>query len=340
MTASRRPLIGITMGDPAGIGPEIIVKALADGAVYEVARPIVIGDAGTVTRTVELLEARLKVRRVKSPDGEVGSRGVMDVIDLQNVDWRRLRMGEIQPAAGKAAFECVQRGVELTLAGMLDGIATAPVNKEALRLADVPFLDHTAMFAGLTECAELLTMFTVQRLKIFFVTRHVSLRQACGEITAESVFGTIVKADAALRRFGWLEAELAVAALNPHGGEHGLFGDEEQTKLTPAVAKAQELGINVFGPFPADSVFHRCLRGDFDAVISLYHDQGHIAAKSFDFDRTVSITTGLPFVRTSVDHGTAFDIAGKGIASSLSMEEALRVAAEYTLRARSVLDVR
>ena len=321
------------MGDPAGIGPEVVVKALDDGAVFDVARPIVIGDGAVIARTAELLEARLKIRRVQWPNGE-GGRGVLEVIDLPNVNLPRLRVGQVQGEAGQAAFQYVQRSTEMALAGTIDAVATAPVNKEALRLGRVPYLDHTAMLAGLTGCRDLLTMFAVQRMKIFFATRHVSLRQACGEITADAVFATLVKADAALRRFGWLEARIAVAALNPHGGEHGLFGDEEMTALRPAVARAQEGGINAYGPIPADTVFHLCQRGDFDAVLSLYHDQGHIAAKTFDFERTVSVTTGLPFVRTSVDHGTAFDIAGKGVASAVSMAEAIRVAAEYTLRER------
>lgn len=329
-------MIGITVGDPAGIGPEVVVKALDDGAVFEVARPVVIGDGGVIAQTVELLEARLKIRRVHWPNEGQWGRGVLEVIDLQNVDLRRLRVGEVQREAGRAAFEYVQRATELALAGAIDGVATAPVNKEALRHSGVPYLDHTAMLAGLTGCRDLLTMFAVHRLKIFFATRHVSLRQACTDITAETVFATLVKADAALRRFGWLEARLAVAALNPHGGEHGLFGEEEMTQLQPAIARAQEAGINAYGPIPADTVFHLCQRGDYDAVISLYHDQGHIAAKTFDFERTVSITTGLPFVRTSVDHGTAFDIAGQGVASAVSMAEAIRVAAEYTLRERGL----
>lgn len=333
---NKLPCVGITMGDPAGIGPEVVVKALDDGGVFEVARPLVIGDAGVILRTAEMLEARLKVRPVKWPGEIENGRGILQVLDLENVNARTLRIGEVQAQTGRAAFQYVQRAVELALAGAIDAIATAPLNKEALRQGGVSCVDHTEMLSELTNCRDLLTMFAVRQMKIFFVTRHVSLRGACGDLTVDGVFATLSRADAALRRFGWLDSRLAVAALNPHGGEGGLFGDEEETVLKPAIARARQKGINVSGPIPADAVFSQCLRGDHDAVVSLYHDQGHIAAKTFDFERTVSVTTGLPFVRTSVDHGTAFDIAGKGEASSVSMQEAIRVAAEYTLRMRGI----
>jgi 4-phospho-D-threonate 3-dehydrogenase / 4-phospho-D-erythronate 3-dehydrogenase len=211
----------------------------------------------------------------------------------------------------------------------VDAVATAPINKEALHEGGVPYLDHTAMFADLTHSSAPMTMFTVGTLRIFFATRHVSLATAVAQISKELVLENLLNADAALRSFGLYDAVIAVAALNPHNGEAGMFGDTEERELRPAVAEARKRGVNATGPFPADSVFHAAKQGSADAVMSLFHDQGHIAAKSIDFERTIAITTGLPFVRSSVDHGTAFDIAGSGTASWVSMAEAVRVGAEY-----------
>jgi 4-phospho-D-threonate 3-dehydrogenase / 4-phospho-D-erythronate 3-dehydrogenase len=203
------------------------------------------------------------------------------------------------------------------------------VNKEALHEGGVPYLDHTAMFADLTHSPNPMTMFTVGALRIFFATRHVSLHTAIDQISKELVLENLINADQALRSYGIDRGHIAVAALNPHNGESGMFGETEQRELRPAVAMARERGVNASGPHAADSVFHMAQQGGADAVLSLFHDQGHIAAKSIDFERTVALTTGLPFVRSSVDHGTAFDIAGTGTASWVSMAEAVRVGAQY-----------
>jgi len=218
------------------------------------------------------------------------------------------------------------------MSGEADAVATAPINKEALHAAGVPYLDHTEALAALANAPNPLTMFVVRNLRIFFLTRHVSLARACSDITRSDVSNGLVQVEAALDRFGISQARIAVAALNPHGGEGGMFGDEEITQIRPGVRDAREQGVDAFGPVPADAVFHLALDGQYDAVLSLYHDQGHIAAKTLDFERTVSITAGLPFVRSSVDHGTAFDIAGTGLASSVSMEEAIKSASEYAIR--------
>jgi 4-hydroxythreonine-4-phosphate dehydrogenase len=214
--------------------------------------------------------------------------------------------------------------------GRIKAVATAPVNKEALKLAGVPYIGHTEMLQGLTGVEDPLTMFQVDSLRIFFLSRHVSLRKACDFVSSDKVFETVVRSHKALVRLGVEDPVIAVAALNPHGGEHGMFGEEEMEHIEPGVNRARRAGYKVEGPVPADSVFYFALQGKYDGVISLYHDQGHIAAKMHDFEKTVSITNGLPFLRTSVDHGTAYDIAGMGIASGTSMYEAIKLAADYS----------
>ena len=232
------------------------------------------------------------------------------------------------------SFESIRVAIDLALAGEVDAVATAPVNKEAFRAAGVSQIGHTEIFGERTATPDPLTLFEVKGLRIFFLTRHLSLAEAIRRITAERTLDVLRRAAAALRTLGVPSPRLAVAALNPHGGEHGLFGDEEERALVPAVSAARAEGIDAHGPLPADSVFWHAAQGRFDAVLSLYHDQGHIAAKMYDFGRTVSITCGLPFLRTSVDHGTAFDIAGTGRASEVSMVEAVRAAARYAFAVR------
>jgi 4-hydroxythreonine-4-phosphate dehydrogenase len=329
----HRPLVGVTMGDPAGIGPEIVVRALTRPELYRSVRPLVLGDEALLARAAEICGVKVEVNVVDAPAAGRFVPGVVDLIPVTELPPEQVPFGRVSPEAGRACFEYIKKSVELALAGRIDAVATAPVNKAALQAAGVPYLDHTQAYAALTGATGVLTMFVVgDRLKIFFATRHVSLRQAIAELTVNRVYEVLVLADRALRRFGFGDPRLALAALNPHAGEGGLFGDEEITVLAPAVERARAAGVRADGPIPADSVFYLCLQGRYDAVVSLYHDQGHIAAKTYDFDRTVSLTTGLPFVRTSVDHGTAYDIAGRGIARAESMAEAVRVAGEYARR--------
>src|SRR5579884_2467041 len=319
---SRRPCVAVTMGDPAGIGPEIVAKAVADPEVMRVSRPLVVGDLGVMAHTVRALGLGLRVQAVPSPDAGRYEPGWMDVLDLGNVDLGSLRMGEVQPAAGRAAAQAVERAVRLALAGEVQAIATAP--------------GHTEMLAALAGSSESLTMFVIGSLRIFFLTRHLALREALAQVTRARVRDTLRTMARVLRELGFPSPRIAVAALNPHAGEGGKMGDEEIREIGPGIEEARASGLQVTGPVPADSVFHLAREGRFDAVLSLYHDQGHIAAKMVDFYRTVSVTTGLPFVRTSVDHGTAFDIAGKGVASAVSMVEAIRVAADLTLKRQPV----
>lgn len=328
---AEKPLLAITIGDPAGIGPEVVAGALASGEPQSVCRPLVIGDLGVMKQAARSMGLALNYRVVGEAAEATFEPDAVDLLDLANVG-PEFQIGRVQGVAGRAGFAYIDTAIRLALDGSVDAIATAPINKEALQLGEVPYLDHTAAFAKLTNSPDATTMFVLGALKIFFATRHMSLRRAIDDLSIESVDAIVRHANEQLIRFGFERPRLAVAALNPHGGEAGMFGDEEITILAPAVEKGRAAGIDVSGPHPADSVFHNAALGAYDAVISLFHDQGHIAAKTLDFDRTVSITTGLPFIRSSVDHGTAFDIAGTGKARWQSMAEAIRVGAEYAGR--------
>lgn len=325
----NKPIIGIPLGDPAGVGPEIVVKALANSEIYQTARPVVIGDSQVLKQAMDFCRLDLELNVIKHPSEGKYLPGIVDVIDLANVDISKLQVGKIQALSGKAAFEYIQKTTELAMAKEIDTMATTPINKESLKAAQVDFIGHTEMLEALTQTKNPLTMFQVFNLRVFFLTRHVALRRACELVQEESVYRFIHRCVAALKVLGVENPCLAVAGLNPHSGEHGLFGDEEVRELEPAIVRAQKDGVNVVGPVSADSVFYFGLKGKYDAVLSLYHDQGHIATKMVDFERTISITNNMPFLRTSVDHGTALDIAGTGQASEVSMVEAIRLAAFY-----------
>lgn len=325
----EKPIIVVTMGDPAGIGPEIVAKSIADKATFDVARCIVIGDKKVMEKAIEIVGADLKVNVVDSPaDGDY-SYGVLNMIDLDNIDMSRFEYGKINAMCGQAAFDYIKKSIEITMDKQADAVATTPINKESLHAAEVDFIGHTEIFGALTGTADPLTMFETNGLRVFFLTRHKSLRDMLDDIKKDRIIDYVERCTDALRRLGVKEGTMAVAGLNPHSGEHGLFGWEEVKEIAPAVEELKERGFNVAGPVPADSVFHQAAQGRFNSVLSLYHDQGHIATKTLDFDRTISITNGMPILRTSVDHGTAFDIAGKGIAGAVSMEEAIRLAAKY-----------
>ncbi len=329
-----RPVVAITLGDPSSVGPEIVVKALASGGLTDVCVPVVVGDARFVRRALGTTGVVLDVSVIARPGGATGLPGRAEVVDVPAYGVDGIGWGRIQAPAGRAAFEAIRASIDLALAGEVDAVATAPVNKEAFRAAGVTQIGHTEIFGELTGTRDPLTMFEVKGLRIFFLTRHLSLAEAIRRITAERTLDALRRSAAALGTLGVTSPRLAVAALNPHGGEHGLFGDEEERELAPAIARAREEGIDARGPLPADSVFWHAAGGRFDAVLSLYHDQGHVAAKMYDFERTVSLTCGLPFLRTSVDHGTAFDIAGTGRASEVSLLEAVRAAARYAYAVR------
>jgi 4-hydroxythreonine-4-phosphate dehydrogenase len=327
-----RPVLAVTMGDPAGIGPEIAVRALLSPEVRDCSRSFLIGDARIFERALSVCGLSASLNRIAGPEAIADRDGVIDVVHQDTADPGVLQMGKVQALGGEAAYAAIRTSIELAMAGRVAGVATTPINKESLKAAQIPFIGHTEMFAEHTGAREEMTMFTISGLKIFFLTRHLSLIDACRQITRDRTLSGIEKAMKAMHQLGIDTPHLAVAALNPHGGEDGLFGREEMDAIKPAIEAARARGMHVSGPVPADSVFHMARIGRYDAVLSLYHDQGHIAAKMMDFEKTVSVTLGLPILRTSVDHGTAFDIAGTGRASAVSMIEAIKVAAEYVVR--------
>ena len=325
------PLIAIPMGDAAGIGPEIIAKALGKNELHTWVRPLIIGHQETLAKAMEITAVPLKIKVIETPDQGDYQKDTLNLIDLANLDFSTLTYGKVQAQTGKAAYEYIAYAIQLALNNDVAGIATTPINKESLRAAQIPYIGHTEIFAELTQTKNPLTMFQVHDLKIFFYSRHVSLREACDLINQTDMEVFITRCHDVLKLLGFKEPKLAVAGLNPHSGEHGLFGMEEVNHITPAIKAIQETtDIDVVGPIGADSIFHQGRIGKYDAVLALYHDQGHIAAKTFDFDRTISLTNNMPFLRTSVDHGTAFDIAGTGQASAISMIEAIRLASQYS----------
>ncbi|WP_333650893.1 4-hydroxythreonine-4-phosphate dehydrogenase PdxA [Lacrimispora sp.] len=325
-----KPLIVIPMGDPAGIGPEIVAKALAEPKVFEAAECVIIGDKKVMEQAIEITGVDLKVETIKEPEEGKFEAGILNLIDLDNIDMDQFAFGKVSGMCGKAAYDYIAESIRLANEGRADAVATTPINKEALKAGEINFIGHTEIFSALTDTEDPLTMFETNGLRVFFLTRHVSLRKMLDLITKDRIKDYVKRCLEALRRLGVEGGTMAIAGLNPHCGEHGLFGDEEVNEITPAVLELQAEGYPVTGPIGADSVFHQAAQGRYNSVLSLYHDQGHIATKTLDFDRTISITNGMPILRTSVDHGTAFDIAGKGEASAVSMIEAILLAAKYS----------
>lgn len=323
-----KPLICVPMGDPAGVGPEILAASLADSAILSTAKVLVVGNTEIMQRAAKIMNVRLEVNEINDDVSACKSSG-LNIINMDNLELDNFAYGKIQGYCGKAAFEYIKKSVELAMSGQVDAIATTPINKESLKAGGVPYIGHTEILADLSGVDDPLTMFQVHNLRVFFLTRHLSLIDACKAVKKDRVLDHIKRCTDALRLLGLQNPSLVVAGLNPHCGEHGLFGHEEDDEVTPAIEEALKEGYNAAGPKPADSVFHFALKGAWDAVLSLYHDQGHIATKMVDFERTISLTLGMPFLRTSVDHGTAFDIAGTGKVSAVSMIEAIKLAALY-----------
>ncbi|HEX2999569.1 MAG TPA: 4-hydroxythreonine-4-phosphate dehydrogenase PdxA [Armatimonadota bacterium] len=329
----HKPRIAVTMGDPAGVGPEIVLRALQSETVAARCRPVVVGHPETLKRCAQAIGlGNLEIVSVSEP-GDVETRpGRVVVVPVEVPGLEAMQPGVIQAVCGRAADAFVHRACELGLSGAVDAIATPPINKEALRAAGVPYIGHTEMLASYLNAPEPLTLFITGQMRIFFLSRHLSLRQAIDYITRERVFSMLRLVHTAMTDFGFPAPKIGVAALNPHASDGGLFGDEEARHLLPAVADARAAGIDAVGPIGADSVFNQALEGQFDCVLSLYHDQGHIAAKTRDFYGTVTATLGLPVLRTSVDHGTAFDIAWQGKANPVSMEAAILAAVDLLAR--------
>jgi len=334
----NRPLIGITIGDPGGIGPEVCIKALCHKTIYTMCRPMVIGDAKIIKDAVKFCHLDLAVKSCSTPKEGSFSFGTIDVLDLNNMPLDQLQHKMITPQQGQASFEYVIKAIELAIAGKIDGTVTGPISKEAINAAGHHHAGHTEIYAGRTNTVDYAMMLTDDKFRVVHVSTHVSLREACDRVKKDRISTVIDLTNAALQQLGIHSPSIAVAALNPHCGEGKLFGNEDDNEILPAVLEARERGLNVEGPLPADTVFVKMKGGVYDAVVTMYHDQGHIPAKLVGFeydDRTkkwsimagVNVTLGLPIIRTSVDHGTAFDKAGENSANPQSMLEAIKMAA-------------
>ncbi len=332
MSEKYRPITAVTMGDPAGIGPEITVGMMLDPQIHDACRPFVIGSIAILERAAKVLGKEIAINRITEPSEAKYMIGTLDVMETGNYNTDAIKWGEIQQLAGQMAYDFIVRSIELGMAGKIDAVSTAPIHKQAIKLCGVKEPGHTEIYQHLTGSRYALTMFSCHKLRVFFVSRHISLRDACNYASKDVVLQDVIDIDYELRRVGIENPLIAVAGLNPHNGDNGLFGTEELTDIEPAVEAAKAKGINCVGPIPADIIFHMGKMGKFDAILSLYHDQGHIACKTLDFEKSVTLTFGLPFIRGSVDHGTAFDIAGKGIAQCASMVESTLVLAEYTAK--------
>lgn len=314
-----KPKIGITLGDPAGIGYEVTAKALSKLKGKVNAEFTLIGNKNQFMKVLRILN--------------LNALDLLKDINFIDIPGEDIEFGKVQREAGRISLESVRVGVELAIKNELNALVTAPINKEAWKLAGSKHIDHTTLLQDLTNSRKSITIFEVRKLRIYFLTRHIPFSRIISEIRKDKIISGILEADLSLKLLGISNGKIAVAALNPHAGEDGLLGREEIEEIKPAIEEVRaKYGIDVYGPFPADSVFYIAAKGNYDIVVSLYHDQGHIAAKMYDFKRTVSLTLGLPFLRTSVDHGTAFDIAGKGVADETSMVEAIKKAVKYAIK--------
>ncbi|MBH0199985.1 MAG: 4-hydroxythreonine-4-phosphate dehydrogenase PdxA [Nitrospira sp.] len=326
--SARLPLLGITMGDPAGIGPEVIAKTVASRGLRSVCHPIVIGSFPVMERTIKALKLRLKALRIDGHERLPWREGTVAVLDPLEQPLKRFTQGVAAAATGAASVAFIKKGVELAQIGCIDGIVTAPINKEAINMAGCRHPGHTELLADLTHAKESGMMIIGGPLRIMFVTTHVSIKDLPVHLTQARVEKGIRLAQVALTTlFGIKKPRIGVAALNPHAGEHGLFGDEETRVILPAARSARAQGILASDPLPADTLFGKAAKGQYDGVVAMYHDQGLIPLKLVAFGTCVNVTVGLPIIRTSVDHGTAFDIVGKGIADPGSLIEAVKLAA-------------
>ncbi|MGO4566375.1 4-hydroxythreonine-4-phosphate dehydrogenase PdxA [Rhizobium sp. 2YAF20] len=310
--------IGITMGDPCGIGPEIVARIFGDGLPEHA---VVIGDAKVMKRAVRLLDLPLQVQPVTSVDEAIPDRKLMAVLNVSDLP-DDLPIGQVDARAGRASYDYVVRAIDEALAGNIRAIVTAPINKEAMKMGGLNYPGHTEILAERSGTDKFAMMLANDELRVILVTIHVSLRDAIDLVTQESVLRTIELAHGAGKAYGIASPRVAVAGLNPHAGENGMFGREDLDIIAPAISRAQELGIKASGPWPGDTIFMRARRGEFDIVVAQYHDQGLIPVKYLGIDSGVNVTIGLPFIRTSVDHGTAFDIAGQGTADHSSLRYA------------------
>jgi len=326
-----RPIIGITMGDPVGIGPEIIFLALCNPAIYEVCKPLVLGDLRILTAAKQCTQSNLHIESVKDPDSGTYKFGSVDVLNLSEIDPDKITWGKPSVQTGRAMVHYIKVASDLAIQRRIAAMVTCPINKTAMRLAGVPYNGHTGLLAERTKSENYAMMFAGERLRVVLVTIHVPLRDVPSILSKQKILLTIKLTWQTLQeRFGIKIPRIAVAGLNPHAGEGGMFGNEEKNIIAPAIAQARNEGVDVIGPLPPDALFYHATKGRYDVVVSMYHDQGLIPVKYLGVDEGVNVTVGLPFIRTSVDHGTAFDIAGKGLADPGSLRAAFDLAITMT----------
>jgi 4-phospho-D-threonate 3-dehydrogenase / 4-phospho-D-erythronate 3-dehydrogenase len=335
MNNIKRPILGITMGDPAGNGPEITVKALSRRKIYKASKPLVIGDARVMQRAVKIVNMEtIKINPITNINDARFEYGTIDVFNLDLVDLSKLVMGKVSAMAGEAAFQCVKKVIELAMSGQIDGTVTNALSKEAINLAGHHYAGHTEIYAGLTGTKKYSMMLAYKNIRVVHVSTHVSLREACDQVKKDRVLDVIRLAAKTCKQLGIKEPKIGVAGLNPHSSENGMFGTEESTEIIPAIEQAKTEGINTDGPVSPDTLFPKIRGGWYDMVVCMYHDQGHIPLKvlGFVYDKQkgrwqavegVNITLGLPIIRASVDHGTGFGHAGDGSANELSLVNAI-----------------
>ncbi len=338
----NRPFIGISVGDPAGIGPEITAKALSRAEIYEICRPIAVAETEMMEEAIRFSGLSLNINAVSSPKEGLYQLGRIDLIDLKNVKGKLIQHKTISAQYGRASFEYVKKLIELALAKEIDATVTGPISKEAINLAGFRYSGHTEIYADLTRTKDYAMMLVHDHFRVIHVSTHVSLREACDRVKKDRIYRVIQLGQEAVKRLGVKNPRIAVAGLNPHAGEEGLFGREEMEEIRPAIEQAKQEGLTIEGPIPPDTVFSKMQGGQYDLVVVMYHDQGHIPTKLIGFqydDQTktwgsmsgVNITCGLPIIRVSVDHGTAFGKAGEGRANPDSMIQAIKIAAQLAL---------
>ena len=336
----KKPIICITIGDPAGIGAEITVRALSKKEIYKKSKPIVIGSKSVINDAIKFIPSNLKVNIIKNMEEIKGEFGTIDLLDLDNIRLDEFDYGKVSAKAGKASLEYINRGIDLAMDGQVDAVVTGPIHKESIKAAGSPHAGHTEIFATRTKAKDYAMMLADKHLKVIHVSTHVSLREACDLVKKDRVLTVIQLANQALKNLGVKDPKIAVAGLNPHAGEGGLFGREEIEEIIPAIKQAQKVGINVEGPIPPDTIFSKVIGGQYDIAVVMYHDQGHIPMKVTGFKYIkktnrwssmsgVNVTVGLPIIRTSVDHGVAFGKAGEGRANEESMIEAIQMAIDF-----------
>lgn len=323
-----RPILGITMGDPAGIGPEIILSALKTPSVYTICKPVVIGDINILEAAKKYTKSELKLSVAESPDKGIYKFGTIDIINISDLDPESVLPGKPDEKSGKAMVNYITKGIDMAMSNEISAIVTCPINKMSMKMAGCKFPGHTELLAARTKCNNFAMMLAGEKLRVVLVTIHMPLKDVSSVLSVDKIYKTIrIAAKSLCKRFGFENPGIAVAGFNPHAGEEKMFGDEEDKIISPAISLAKKDGFNVSGPYPSDTIFYHAAKGCYDAVVCMYHDQGLIPFKMLHFTDGVNTTLGLPIIRTSVDHGTAYDIAGTGRADPGSLIEALKMAA-------------